>query len=470
MSVTPLPVPGSRARAHGAAPAAYSIYAPDAADRLAAAAEPTREIGGGLIIAGLFFVLFLGWAAFARLDAAAYAQGTLVVSGQRQSVQHRDGGVVGAILVHEGQRVLRGQLLISLAAAEARAQERGYASQVIGLLTQRARLQAEQSGQAQVAAPVEFAELRPEDRAEAGLSLKLQQSELDARAAVLAAQRAALGQRAAQSGEKGRGYSRQVASTNEQLRLLDQQIDALKPVAAKGFVSQTRMRELERMRAQLDGESGQYSASVAESRDAARESRIQMLQAEQSYRERTAADLRDVEARLGDLLPRLSAARDQLARTEIRSPATGAVVGLTVFTPGGVIAPGQKLMDVVPERTPLLIQARISPDDADDLAVGERTLVKFVGLHERSLPELEGRLTRLSADSFTDEHSGQSYFTAEVTVPVDQLRLISDVRGEGFALRAGLPAQILIPLRKRTALDYLLEPLVGAFWTSFREH
>lgn len=469
MSNTPLPIPNQHAGSRTVAPVAYSISPLDAAD-LATAANPTREIRIGLIIAGLFFVIFLGWAAFARLDAAAYAQGTLVVSGQRQAVQHRDGGVVGGILVHDGQRVRRGQLLVSLVAAEVRAQERAYASQAIGLLAQRARLRAEQSGERRVAAPVEYTELRVGDRAEAALALKLQQAELEARASVLAAQRGALGQRAAQSGEKGRGYSRQVASTDEQLRLLDQQIEALKPVVAKGFVSQTRMRELERMRAQLTGLGGQYSASVAETREAARESRIQMLQAEQTYRERTAADLRDVESRLGDLLPRLSAARDQLARTEIRSPATGTVVGLSVFTPGGVIAPGQKLMDIVPERTPLLIQARISPDDADDLVVGQRTLIKFVGLHDRSLPELEGKLTRLSADIFTDERTGQSYFTAEVTVPIEQIRLIGDVRGKDFALRAGLPAQVLIPLRKRTALDYLLEPLVGAFWTSFREH
>ncbi len=121
-------------------------------------------------------------------------------------------------------------------------------------------------------------------------------------------------------------------------------------------------------------------------------------------------------------------------------------------------------------RTPLLIQARISPEDADDLNVGQRTLVKFSGLHERTLPNLEGRLTRLSADSFTDEKSGMSYFTGEITVPREQLSLIQGVRGADFALRAGMPVQVLIPLRRRTALDYALEPLIGSFWSSFREH
>ncbi|MDT8758633.1 HlyD family type I secretion periplasmic adaptor subunit [Sphingomonas psychrotolerans] len=433
-------------------------------------ADPRGEIRTGAIIAALFFVVFLGWAAFARLDAAAYAPGTLVVSGQRQSVQHRDGGVVGKIYVREGQRVERGQLLVQLAAAEVQAQERALASQAIRLLAQRARLEAEQLGRSQIVAPREFASLSPEDRAEASAALRLQQSELQVRSSVLAAQRGALGQRVAQSGEQGRGYGEQAVSASEQLRLIEEQIAALRPVAEKGFVSQTRMRELERARAELIGQRGQYSASVAQTRGAARESEIQALEAERTFRERSAADLRDVDTRLGDVLPRWTAARDQLERTAIRAPATGAVVGLSVFTPGGVVAPGQKLMDIVPERTPLLIQARISPEDADDLSVGQRTLVKFSGLHERNLPNLEGKLTRLSADSFIDEKSGISYFTGEVTVPLDQLRLIQDVRGSDFALRAGMPVQVLIPLRKRTALDYALEPLIGSFWSSFREH
>lgn len=435
-----------------------------------AMADPSRDIRFGAIIAALFFLGFVGWAAFARLDAAAYAPGTLVVSGQRQSVQHRDGGVVGTIYVREGQRVERGQLLLTLAAADVRAQERALASQAIRLLAQRARLEAEQLGQARIALPRAFASLAPEDRAEAATAMALQQTELTARTAVLAAQRGALGQRAVQSGEQGRGYGEQAASAREQLRIIDEQIAALAPVAEKGFVSKTRMRELERARAELEGQRGQYAAGVAQTRGAARESEIQALEAERTFRERTASDLRDVETGLGEVLPKWTAARDQLERTAIRAPATGAVVGLSVFTPGGVIAPGQKLMDIVPERTPLRIQARIAPDDADDLVVGQRTLVKFSGLHERTLPNLEGRLTRLSADSFTDEKTGQSYFTGEVTVPRSQLRLIRGVRGADFALRAGMPVQVLVPLRRRTALDYALEPLVGSFWSSFREH
>jgi HlyD family secretion protein len=432
--------------------------------------DPSRDIRIGVILAAIFFLGFIGWAAIARLDAAAYAPGVLAVSGQRQSVQHRDGGVVADIFVREGQRVERGQLLLRLAAADVRAQERALSAQAIRLLSQRARLDAEQSGAGHLTTPPEFAGLAVEDRDDAAAALRLQQRELVARRETLSAQRGALSQRAEQSVSQGRGYGTQVVSAEEQLRLIDQQLEALRPVAERGFVSQTRLRELERVRAELIGQRGQYAASVAQTRGATAESRITAVEAERTFRERTAADLREVDTRLGEVMPQLTAARDQLARTEVRAPATGAVIALTVFTPGGVIGPGQKLMDIVPELAALRIEARVALDDADDLVVGQRALVKFPSLHERDLPNLSGTLTRLSADAITDEKTGASYFTAEIVVPPDQIRLLRNVRGESFKLRAGMPVQVLVPLRPRTALSYAFEPLVGSFWASFREH
>ncbi len=211
--------------------------------------------------------------------------------------------MVGRIFVHEGERVQRGQLLMTLAAAEVRAQERALASQAIRLLAQRSRLEAEQMGRATITEPREFASLAPEDRDEARLAMRLQRTELAARTAVLAAQRGALGERVAQSGEQGRGLGEQAAAAREQLRLINEQIAALRPIADRGFVSQTRMRELERARAELEGQRGQYTAGVAQTAGAVRENRIQVLEAERVFRERTAADLRDVESRLGEVIP-----------------------------------------------------------------------------------------------------------------------------------------------------------------------
>ncbi|HSJ40326.1 MAG TPA: biotin/lipoyl-binding protein, partial [Xanthobacteraceae bacterium] len=227
---------------------------PGSADRLAD--DPAHEIRTGLIIAIAFFILFLGWAAFARLDAAAMAPGRLTVSGQRQTIQHREGGVVSQILVREGDRVERGQVLIRLAGADVRAQERALSAQAISLLAQRARLYAEQSGQRVVRPPLEFAALAPEDRAAAAEALRIQQAQLRTRAAVVYAQRGALGQKTAQANDQGVGYSRQLDSINEQLRLIDEELGGMREAAEKGFVSKNRIRALERAKADLEGQRG----------------------------------------------------------------------------------------------------------------------------------------------------------------------------------------------------------------------
>lgn len=445
--------------------AASAVPADRAAQELV---DPRHDIRRGAITAALFFVLFLGWAAIARLDAAAHATGTLIVSGQRQTVQHRDGGVVGAILVKEGQKVTRGQLLFSLVAPEVQAQERALTSQAMRLLATRARIEAEQAG-GRLRVPVEFATFQGSDRAEAMRVLRLQQGELGARAATLSAQRAALGARASQSSAQGRGFSSQTSSADEQIKIVEQQIESLRPAAEKGFVSQTRVRELERLRADLIGQRGQYDASAAASAGSRREQELLGAEATQSFRERLATELRDVENQLGDVMPKLAAAREQLRQTAIRAPATGTIVGLAVFTPGGVVAPGAKLMDIVPQDSPLVVQAQVAPDVADDMAPGMAAEVRFTGIRDRSVPPLAGEITRVSADSFADETSGRRYFTAEVVVPRSQLARLKSPDGRPHRLSAGMPAEVLVPLRARTALDYFLEPLTLQFWGAFSE-
>jgi HlyD family secretion protein len=431
--------------------------------------NPGRDIRVGAIIAGLFFIVFLGWATFARLDAAAIAPGNLAVSGQRQTVQHREGGVVSEIIVKEGARVQQGQVLIRLAGADVRAQERALSAQAIGLLAQRARLYAEQRGRPVITPPAEFRTLPPEDRAQAAEEMQIQQAQMRTRRAVLSAQRGALGEKVGQAGNQGQGYSRQLVAINDQLKLIEDELVGMRSAAEKGFVSQNRIRALERAKADLEGQRGQYSATIAQSQGLASESRIQSLEAQGNYMERVATELREVEASLNDVMPKLQAARDQLARTEIRAPASGTVVGLTVFTPGGVIEPGQKLMDVVPERAPLTVEAKLSTNDGDDVHVGREAFVNFDALHERTLPALKGKVTRVSADAFTDEQTGASYYTAEVAVPLSELRKIEEVRGTEV-LRAGLPVSVQIPLRKRTALQYAFEPLTASLRKSFREY
>jgi HlyD family secretion protein len=308
------PIPLGNGQGRSSAPSPEMV-------QLQADASPDRDIRAGVIVAFLFFVVLLGWAAFARLDAAAMAQGKLAVSGQRQTVQHREGGVVAEILVEEGKQVRQGDVLIRLAAADVRAQERSLAAQSISLLAQRARLVAEQAGQGSIAPPPEFATLTGADRADAEQALRLQQGQLRTRLAVQSAQRGVLGQRTSQASSSGQGYSRQVQSVNEQLRLINEELASLRTVADQGFVSKNRIRALERTRAELEGQRGQYAATVAQSGSQAGESRLQALEAQSTYQERIATELREVETALGDIQPRWNAARDQLARTEIRAPA-----------------------------------------------------------------------------------------------------------------------------------------------------
>jgi len=255
------------------------------------------EVRLGIIVAGIFFVIFLGWAAFAPLDSAAYARGQLVVSGQRQSVQHRDGGVVAAIKVAEGQHVSKGETLIELAGAEVRAQERALAAQLVNAQAQRARLEAELAGSATINWPADFANATGSRLTAIPEAIRVQSNEFRAGRSLLAAQSQVLGQQSAQAGESAAGYRSKMVSSAEQERLIQAEIDALRPVADKGFVSQSRMRALERAKAELQGERGQYQANVAEARSAASGGRLRQIEAEKTYRERASADqsvVRDV--------------------------------------------------------------------------------------------------------------------------------------------------------------------------------
>jgi HlyD family secretion protein len=279
-----------------------------------------------------------------------------------------------------------------------------------------------------------------------------------------------LGQQSAQANQSASGYQSKMVSSTEQERLIQEEIDALRPAADKGFVSVSRMRALERAKADLQGQRGQYQASVAEARASASGGRLRQIEAEKTYRERASSELREVEFSLGELMPKYRAASDQLERLRIRAPVSGTVIGLSIFTVGGVIAPGQTLMQIVPANADLVVGARVAIDDGDDLEVGQEAQVKFLGLHDRNLPIIMGRLTRLSADTLVDEKTGLPYYTAEVRVPANQMKALKKIRGKDFEFRAGAPVAVLVPLKKRTALQYAFEPLSDTMWAAFREH
>jgi HlyD family secretion protein len=427
-----------------------------------------RETRLGWIVVILFFGVFLGFASFIRMDSAAQADGIVKVSGSRRVVQHRDGGVVSALHVHEGQRVKAGDILVELAGAEVAANERSLASQVIGLQATQARLLAERRGAATFEAPAEFAALSGTDRQLADDAMALQRGEMAARTQALSAQKNVLHQQAAQLSSKITGLDQQVLSTKRQSELFSDQLKGMRELAAKGFASVNRVRELERAQAQLGGDTANLAASGASTRQQIGETRMQALSMDSQRLQQIADDLQKTESALNETWPRWQAARNQLEATRVRAPASGQVVGLSVFTVGAVITPGQKILEVVPDATPLVVEPMISPTDASDLSVGQTAEVRFPSLHGRGIPVFEGKITRMSADSFLDEKTGSRYYTAEVTVPAETLAKLKAVDAS-LSIKPGLPAQILVPLRKRTLLSYLIEPVSQSLWRSGRE-
>ncbi len=432
------------------------------------AGDPIREIRIGAAIAGAFFILFLGWAAFVPLDAGVNAAGTIAVAGNRQTVQHRDGGVVTAINVREGQHVKAGDVVIELSAPELKASERALTSDYLTLLAQRARLMAERVGRHDFAPPAEFATLSPADREMATQVLEMQHSELQARSGALSAQQSVLGQRASQLVQQQGGYTQQRAALIEQQRLIAEELEGLRKIAAKGFASINRVRALERAQADLRGQEAAMRAEYAKAGEGIGETRMQSLSVSRDRLQQVEAELKDTQAKLSEVLPKLVATREQLQHSQVRAPATGQVVGLTIFTVGGVVAPGQKLMDIVPDGKELVIQAQLKPSDADDAFSGQDAQIRFSSVRNRSLPLFTGRVRTVSADSFTDEKTGRSFFRAEIVVPEPELNKVRAVLGNG-EVRPGLPVEAVLTVRKRTALQYLLEPLTTRLWRSGHE-
>lgn len=432
------------------------------------AGDPSREIRFGAAIAIAFFFLFLGWAAITPLDAGVHAAGQIAVSGNRQTVQHKDGGTVTAIHVREGQHVQAGQVLIELSAPELKASERALTSDYLTLLAQRSRLLAERLGQRDFSAPAEFATLSAADQPIAAQVMQLQRSEMRARLGSVSAQQSVLGQRASQLVQQQSGYTSQRAALIEQQRLINEELAGLRAIAEKGFASMNRVRELERQEAELKGQQASMESEYARAGEGIGETKMQSLSVSRERLEQIESDLKDTQSKLSETLPKLVATREQLEHSQVRAPATGQVVGLQVFTVGGVVAPGQKLMDIVPDGKELVIQAQLAPTDADDAYPGQKAQIRFLSIHNRSLPLFTGTVRTVSADSFTDEKTGKSYFRTEIVVPEAELNRVRSVLGQG-ELRPGLPVEAVLTVRKRTALEYLLEPLTGALWRSGHE-
>lgn len=433
--------------------------------------EPRGEFLLGFIVFCLFFIGFGVWSATASLRAAAVAPGQIVVVGHHQAVQHPEGGVVARLFVKENDRVEAGQVLLELSDTQVGSEAQRLTNSVASLQARRARLIAERDGASEVAEPEAFRTLSDPDAREQAAVLMSEQRRLFAERRRARTTEAGVFQtRQDQLRQQKTGAISQIDAVKEQIRLIEDELAAVIDLEAKGLAPTTRLRSVERQKAQLLGSLGQLQASVAQTDQAIGEAILSAQNAQETFRAEVATELQEIDLELSQLSPQSKAAESRLARTQIKSPATGQVVGLSVFTEGGVVAAGQQLMEIVPESVEFVIEARALPTDADDLHPGLVAEVRFSGLPTRSIPMVTGEVRAISADRLIDERTGESYFRVEVTVPPSELnQIVRDIGGID-RLRPGIPAEVVIPLQERTLLAYLTEPLTASLRRAFREH
>ena len=429
--------------------------------------DPRTDIRIGLAIVFIFFVVLLGWAAWARVDSAVYAHGTIAIVGNRQEVQHKEGGVVAGLHVHEGDMVQKGQILIDLEGDQTEATANALMAQFIDLKTREARLMAEQEQMSGFSEPAEFAELGPDFRPIIDNAMDLQRKTMIASRSYMASQLSVLGQRVAQTREQITGNQEQIASNETRQSLTKDELTGVEDLNARGYAPTTRVRALQESIAGLEGENGALKSQVASAQAAIGETQMQMGGVQKQYLDQVMSDLQETRGKLKTMEPQLIAAREEYDRLHVRAPATGKVMGLSVFTVGGVVAPGQKLMDIVPDATPLVIQANVEAKDGNDVVAGQEAQVRFTSLHERDVPILMGKVLDVSGDSFVDKENNKAFYTARVQISPETLATLNRIRAQ--ALKPGLPVEIVVPLRKRTVLQYILEPLNQSLWKTFRE-
>lgn len=432
----------------------------------AASDEPAVPVGVrapvllGFATIFLFFGGFMGWAAVAPLDSASIAPGVVKVESDRKTVQHLEGGIVREINAREGDRVRAGEVLIRLDDTQPRASLDLLHVRMMAAIALDARLVAERDGRQIVTRPIRLR--NGADDATARQIIDAQIRIFDARRKTMSDQIAILGQRIAQFAEEINGLNGQIGAEERQIALLDQEIKSMAELVAKGVAPRPPYLELQRRLAELEGMRSQNLARIAQVRQSIGETRLQIAGLRTARIDEVVQQLRDTQAEQFDLAERIRSAQDILRRTEIRAPIDGKIVALKVHTPGGVIGPGEPLLDLVPSDDRLVIDARVDPRDIDVVHTGLRALVRLTAFNQRSLPPLEGIVTSVSADRLSDERTGQAYYL--VRVEPDEIL----VQAQG-AIQPGMQAEVMIVTGTRTALESFLNPIRRSLNRAFRE-
>jgi protease secretion system membrane fusion protein len=417
----------------------------------------------GLWTIGVGFGGFLLWAAFAPLDEGVPSQAIVSVETKRKPVQHQQGGTVVEVMVREGQEVAAGDVLLRLGDKVARANHTASRQRYYGLRAAESRLLAEQLGTGRIA-------FHPDLGGEVGADPLIRQ-QLLTQEQLFNSRRNALGSAVAALEESIRGYEAQIttldqvlANRREQSRLIERELAGVRGLVAEGYAPLTRQLELERVMADVMGSISEALGGQARMRSAILETRQRIQTQRAEYRKEVESQLAEVQREVEAEQERFKAVAEDLVRTEIRAPAAGQVVGLTVQSAGAVIAPGQKIMDIVPRNETLMLDAQIPPHVIDRVRPDQPVDVRFSGFAHSPQLVVEGTLVSLSTDILVDEATRVPYYLGRVAITPEGLRQLGNRQ-----LQPGMQAEVVIRGGERSLLTYLLHPLTKRIAASMKE-
>ncbi|MBN3218341.1 HlyD family type I secretion periplasmic adaptor subunit [Pectobacterium polaris] len=418
------------------------------------------RLGWLLVLAG--FGGFLLWALFAPLDKGVMVNGSVVISGNRKVVQHNQGGIVDKIQVKDGDRVEAGQILLTLNEVDARSASEGLDGQYLQLVAREGRLLAEQQ---RLSDMVMTPRLQPlAEKPEMHVITALQRDLLHSRQQSFKLE--AEGMRSSIAGmEASFSAQRQVMSSKQKQReTLEQQLQGLRSLAAENYVPRNKMLENERLLAQLNGDIAQLAGDINRTRRDIEQQTLLIAQRQQEYDKEVNSELADVRALLSDVGSKKEKADFNLANIQMRAPVSGTVVGLKVFTEGGVIAPGQTLLEIVPDDQPLFVDARLPVELVDKVWPGLSVELQFVAFNQSTTPRVAGTVELLSADRLLDERDGSPYYSLRVQVDEAGKRAL-----EGLEVKPGMPVQGFVRTGERSFVNYLFKPLMDRLHLALTE-
>jgi len=418
-------------------------------------------IRAGLLVIAVTLCAFTLWASLAPLSAAVIASGYVKSDSNRKSVQHLEGGIVRRILVRDGALVQEGQVLLELASTEITATATVYGGQLDARETRAARLRAERDDAREIELPESLAARATEPEVRA--LVDSEQRVFDSGRALMENQQRLLAAQVEQIDAQIAALDRQIEAEHRASRLMQEELDANRNLHDKGYVNRPQLLSLER---ELENYRAAISEHTAEAH-AARQRRFELDLRRQNAvaerRQRAAVELAGVEAEIDDLLGRTLAAQEAVSRLQVRAPIAGTVVDLKVFTVGGVISPGQPVMDILPAEDVLVVEAMVDVRYADDLREGLPVDVHFSGLPARDVEPLAGVLDYVSADRVEDPRSGEPHFVIRARIDRGELAKLP------VPVKAGMPVEVYVQLGERSALDYLLAPLSHSLRRAMRE-